>query len=264
MSSLSVGKAWDETRAVLARDGRLIVPIVLALSILPFVISDVAMGGGRPAEAGTFAGLIFVAALLISVVGQLAIQWLAVRHGVQVRDAIRRGLARTPVAFAAVLVVIIPAALIVAPIMAPIMANPEDPPAGSLALLLLALLLLLIPGARLCLTSPVAAAEDLGPVGTLKRSWQLTRGSTAKLYGTILLIVIAIAIVSFVVTVVVGSFVLIVLGSPAPWNAAALAGSLINQLIMAVITVPLTILFARIYAQLSAGQPSVPEVKREG
>ena len=43
MRALSISQAWDETRLILARDGKLIAAVALALFVLPGIVLDVAV-----------------------------------------------------------------------------------------------------------------------------------------------------------------------------------------------------------------------------
>ena len=87
MSKLSLSPAWDETRAILARDGRLFVSVALALFVLPGLILNVTMpetvSGEMPAVGPWLA--IAGVALLVSLVGQLAVIRLAIGPHVERR-----------------------------------------------------------------------------------------------------------------------------------------------------------------------------------
>ena len=43
MSRVSISRAWDETKAIFSRDGRLLVAVALALFVLPVVIVGLVM-----------------------------------------------------------------------------------------------------------------------------------------------------------------------------------------------------------------------------
>ena len=43
MSKLSLSRAWEETMAVLAHEGRLVLPVALALFVLPGLILNASM-----------------------------------------------------------------------------------------------------------------------------------------------------------------------------------------------------------------------------
>jgi hypothetical protein len=108
-------------------------------------------------------------------------------------------------------------------------------------------------------TTPAAANEhQLGPIGLLKRSWSLSRGRALKLFGLLLLTVLAALVLVIGLGSAIGAVVLLLLGDPEPFNLSALLVSLTQQLLNAVISVALAVLIARCYAQLTgAGTPSV-------
>ena len=257
MSRFSISRAWDETMAVLRHDSRLIVPIALAFLVLPGVISDTA----RPQASASVTNptgvtvIFMVLVLIAALVGQLAIIWLSISRGANVREAIERGARKVPAVIGSALLLLIPATLILAPFVLPILARPTNPPPAASLALLIAVPLLLIPACRFLLASTSAVVEGLGPIAMLKRSWGLTRGSTAKLYGMFLLFMIATLIVVSATQFVAGSLVIVALGRPEPWSVAALLSALLVQLATAVLSVLVTIMIARIYGQLAGTEP---------
>jgi hypothetical protein len=123
------------------------------------------------------------------------------------------------------------------------------PPAVAFSMLLLMVGFVAI-AVRLILASPVASSEGPGPAGILKRSWALTRGRWLKLFGFLLLFVIALLIALAAVQAVIGSMVALVSGKIEPLSVGALLLSLSTQTVGAIITTLLMIMLARIYAQL--------------
>lgn len=257
MSRFSVSRAWDETMGVLRHDSRLIIPIALAFLVLPGVISDTArpqIGDSASNPSGlmlTFMLIVLIAAL----VGQLAIIWLSISPGANVREAINRGARKVPAVIVSALMLLIPVSLILAPFVLPILASPTNPPRGASLALLIAVPLLLILACRFLLASTTGVVEGLGPLAMLKRSWALTRGSTAKLYGMFLLFMLAALIVVMATQFVAGSLIIVALGRPEPWSIAALLTGLVVQLSTAIVSVMVTIMIARVYAQLAGAEP---------
>ena len=68
---LSVGKAWDETKDFLAREGRLVAPVALATFALPSVLIGWAYPGTGPGSGGGTGLLLLFAMLLAVMVGQM-------------------------------------------------------------------------------------------------------------------------------------------------------------------------------------------------
>jgi len=75
------------------------------------------------------------------------------------------------------------------------------------------------------------------------------------LYGMFLLFLIAALIVVAATQFVIGSLVIVALGKPQPWSVAALLSGLIVQLSAAILSVFVTVMIARIYAQLAGADP---------
>ena len=75
MSSLSIGKAWDEAKAALLANRKLIVPVALGLILLPAVVVSMVEPRVPPGEqppAGPWM-LIALLMVIVMVIGQLAI-----------------------------------------------------------------------------------------------------------------------------------------------------------------------------------------------
>ena len=110
MTKLSISQAWDESRAVIARDGALLTTIALALFVLPGVISDIATPLAPPGELPKpgYWIVLTALALLVALVGQLAVIRLAIGSGLTVGEAIRHGARRVPAYLAATLAWVVP------------------------------------------------------------------------------------------------------------------------------------------------------------
>ena len=106
-------------------------------------------------------------------------------------------------------------------------------------------------GVRLMMGTPVASAEQAGPVEIIKRSWVLTRGVWWKLFVFLLMLLIAAIIVLMAVGLVVGSVVAIALGPIEAMTPSALAVGALQGLFNAAFTAVFAVMLARIYVQLS-------------
>ena len=268
MASLSISRAWDEAKAVLARDGRLIWTVALALLFLPQVFSSTvappANVAGEAAPAGS--GLVVLVALLVSMVGQLAIVRLAVGPATSVGDAIRHGLRRFLPALAAFFVFLLGMALILVPLimaigLSPMLLNPaSSPPPQLLGRLLILVLLAFLLSVKFLLVTPVASSEEIGPIAILKRSWMLTGGHYARLLGFVLLATIA-ALVAVITAQIVGTiFAKLFAESINPLSAGALVLGLFTAGTQAALSAAFTVMLARIYVQVAGvgTQASVP------
>ena len=124
-------------------------------------------------------------------------------------------------------------------------------------------LILIYFSVRLMPLTPVIALEKIGPIAALKRSFALTSGHFWRLLGFVLMLGIAFLIVALTVGAVVGALVTVLAGPPEPWTLSLLIIALAAGLVQAGFVLVYLGMLARIYTQLSAGEASVPDVKRE-
>jgi hypothetical protein len=263
VAALSISRAWDETKAVLRRDGRLYTTVALAMFVLPGVVAELVTP--RTTAAGELPApglwtILSILALLVSLVGQLAVCRLAIGPVISVGEAIGHGARRAPAYVAAALMWVIPFLIVFAVLGVRAAPNPETMSAGVALGVLVFLIAFLLLAVRFLLASPVASAEPLSPIGILRRSWNLTRGHWWKLFGFLVLFLIALIVLLTAVGAVVGTLTTLAFGEAEPLSVGTLLVSLATQLIAASITVVLMIMLARIYAQLtgSASEASVP------
>lgn len=260
MRTLSVSRAWEETRDILARDGRLYVAVALALMVLPAVISGLVnpKGMGNTGIA-LWMSLVSLVASLVMLAGQLSIIRLALGPSVTVGGAIAHGLRRLPIYFVAAIIIIvallalaIPFGLIAQALGVPMNRGQNVPASPTLlVLLLLYVAVAIFIGVRLILAAPVASAERVGPISLLKRAWLLSNGNFWRLFGFILLFFIAAIVILFSVGAASGVAVALVLGPPNPLSVSALILALIQALLSAAFTAFLSVMLTRFYVQLS-------------
>lgn len=270
MQRVSISRAWEETQAIIRRDGRLFSIVVLALVALPTAIMGAVSPRGIGESTSTLGEtLITLIASLIAVVGQLALIRLVLTPGETVGSAIAHGLRRMPILLIALILVVI--ALFIAAIpfggvlaVAGVPLTQSATPTYNLPTVIATLLYLALityVGVRLVLTAPVVTAEPVGILGLLRRSWQLTSGNWWRLFGFIMMFVVAMMIVVIAIAAVVGSVTGLAFGPPDPLSASALIGALVQGLVNAIVTLVFVVMLARIYAQLAGSgeaQASVP------
>lgn len=270
MQALSISSAWDETRAILLRDGRLFASVALALVGLPAAIIGVVNPSGvSDTSTPLWIDLVAVLASLIALAGQLALIRLALTPGEAVGTAISHGLRRMPLYFLAVLLLLlglliaaIPfgAVLVVSGVPLERTADAQLSPAILLAMLLYVALVIFV-AVRFILSAPVASAEATGVIGILKRSWRLTSGHWLRLFAFLALFFLGAIVLLVAAGSAVGVVVGLLLGPIEPWSASALVLALVQALLNAAVTVLFTVMLARIYAQLagrSDAQAGVP------
>lgn len=263
MSKISLSRAWEETTAVLARDGRLFLAVALALFVLPGLILNVSMPVARAGEfpaAGPWMA-IGLAALIISLVGQLAVIRLAIGPHVSVGEAIMHGLRRVLFYIAATILWLLPITLIGSALYGTLLANQSSPSvAASLALIALCFLFAFI-AVRMMLSSAVASAEQLGPLAILRRSWQLSRGNWWRLFVFLLLFGIGALCLLWAIDSVAGLVIRLAVEDAGPRSLGGLLISIVSQLVSGLLSVVLFVMLARIYVQRSEGgavEASVP------
>ena len=126
----------------------------------------------------------------------------------------------------------------------------------ALTLTLLYLLILMFFGIRMILASPVASEEHSGPVQIIRRSWQLTAGHWWRLFGFIVLFVIAALVLMTAVNFGVSTIAVMLFGQIDPMSLSALFIGLFDSIVSGAITVFLAVMLARIYLQV-AGRDGV-------
>lgn len=270
MRALSISAAWEETRAILARDGRLYISVALALVALPSLINMLVNPGGINAAVAP-AVIVWVVATLIGLAGQLALIRLALGPSITVGAAITHGLRRMPFYLLAVLllaiglfVLAIPLGvamvLLGVPVTGKSMQIAANPVTVILSLLYLAIIIFF--AVRMMLSAPVASAEETGPIAILRRSWHVTAGKWWPLFGFLVLFIVGAVIVLMAVGSAVGVVVRLTLGAIEPMSAAALVLALVQSVIGAAVQTLFALMLARIYLQLTGDRGQTAEVFR--
>lgn len=265
MKKLSLSQAWDESRAVLAHDGRLLGSVALALVVLPqTIIGLVAPASGG--EPSSFTLTLLAITGLIGMIAQVAINRLAIGPSITVGGAIGRGFSRLPAVLGSFILLVIALFLVLIPIVlvlgySGLIAEPaagNEAPAGFL---LLIILIAALGYAIFQLTIPVAAAETGGSIHLLTRSWRLSRGNYWRLLAFVILLFACLVVVLIAGQFGLGAMIAVALGPPEALSLSALVISIVVALIQALFMVIFAVMLARIYVQLAGpgeAQPSVP------
>lgn len=262
MANLSISEAWNETVAFVRREGQLLFPIAFLLISLPSALMQASlpvMVPGELPQPGLWMLMVPFAALL-AMVGNLAINLLALRPGTSVGESLQHGARRLIVLFAASLLVGVGFMLALIPLLLVLSVLMVATGPGALVPLLTLLLmipLLLFAWVRLILLlTPIAAVEPIGPVALLRRSWELSRGQGLKLLGLILLMMVLALVVSMAVGAIFGLLIWAVAGPPLPGTLGAWLLLTVSALVQAVLSSVFAVLIARVYAQLTPQGPS--------
>jgi hypothetical protein len=186
---------------------------------------------------------------------------LAIGSRSTVGEAIGHAARRAPAYVAATLIWIRPFVLVGAVLIGMIARNPaEASPGVILALFLLACVMLFF-AIRMLMTSAVASAESKGPMGIIRRSWQLTAGNFWRLLVFFILFIVTLMVAAIAIGSVAGIIAEVLLGGKEPMSLGALFIALVTQLVSAAVSVVLMVMLARIYVQLAgdgAAEASVP------
>ena len=260
MSAFSISGAWEETKVLIERDGRLFASVALALIILPAAVMGVVdprVEQGQQAPA--WFNLLILVVSLISLAGQMALIRLALGPSVTVGGAISHGFRRLPIYFLALLVLVVGVIVLMLPFVFAAIGMGMNIEAGAtgaltgpiLLLLLLFMVAVLVLMTRFTMAMPVASTESAGPLSILTRSWHLTKGHWAKLFGFLIVFSIGALIVLLAVSVVLGSLTALLFDSRGPMTLAALIEGLIGAFVTGLFSVLFTLMLARIYVQLS-------------
>jgi len=264
MRHLSLSQAWDETKAIILREGRLLAAVALALVALPGVIEGL-VSPDRMNAASTpwWINAVVILASLVALAGQLALIRLALGPSITVGAAIVHGIRRLPIYFLSALTVLIalliaaiPFGVVLAAAGVPLPANggpaaniQASMPVALAALVYLALILFVV--IRMLMSAPIASAEAIGPIAIIRRSWELTAGNWWRLFAFLVMVLFAAVILAIAVRTAIGVVVEVLLGPVAPLSTSALVVALVLALLNSVLTVLLTVMLARIYVQLS-------------
>jgi hypothetical protein len=266
MRKLSISRAWDETKAIVARDGSLLTSVALALIAFPTAVTTIIAPAGMTRANAAWVDILVVIASLIALAGQLALIRLALGPSVTVGGAIAHGIRRMPVYFLAVLlvcIVLVLAAIPLAFVLTAIGVSLDSPPKGFsgplAAAALLYLAVLLFVAVRVIMAAPAASAEAIGPIRVIRRSWSLTSGHWWRLLGFLLLFFIGAIVTLMAIQSVLAVVLRVSLGPIGPMSASALVVALVQGVVNAAISTLFAIMLARIYVQLTgSGQVSVP------
>lgn len=262
MASLSIGRAWEESSAFLARESRLVVPVALALLMVPAAV-QAWVNPQQPGQSGGFP-LLALVALLVSLAGQLAIARLAIGWSGSIGEVIGQAFRRLPTLIGSALIIYLPIVLALV-LMLGVSVGTEDLARletmspqeivrlpGVLWSVLLFVLIVLFLAARFLPSLGVAMSESVGPVALIKRSWAMTAGHFWRLLGLVLLLGVASLIFSGALQAVVGALATLMAGPVEPLGLSALLVALAGGLAGAVVGTVYATMIGRIYVQLAA------------
>ena len=263
MANLSISKAWDETRDVIARDGRLIISVALALILFPEAVAGVI--APPPALSGeqgpAWLPVLNLVVGLLGIAAQIAVMRLAIGPATSVGEAVGHAFRRLFPAIAALLIFALPVSIVLIVLimavagpdaMTALMAGTIQPRLATafLAFVIVAILI----SVRFQMVIPVTTAERQSPFQIVRRSFELTAGHYWRLLAVLALACVA-AIVLLVAAQIIGGIVAkLLFGDVKPFSGGALLIALLSGAAQAMFAATLSVMLARIYVQL-AGSP---------
>lgn len=251
---VSIGTAWSEAAAFIARHKKLLAPLVLALMVLPVTVSELVQPNDPFSDAN---GLqpwmgIALAALLLGVVGQMVVSRMAMGTDRSLGGTIALALQRLPSVVAAFILFFVALSLVLVPLIIIItIAGGGAPTAQSAAGANGATLLLvfaMIP--RILLVPAIAMREQVGPWALVKATWRATRGQYLRLVGFFALFLLASLIFALAVAAVVGSIATLALGKGDPMTVSRLLVALAGGIAQGIIATLYAAMVGRILVQL--------------
>lgn len=260
--AVSMSATWDEARAFIVRERRLLVPLALATLFAGAVVFDLAGPETPNGRTTLLATLALLGGALLSSVGQLAISALVLRPGASVREALQLGVARLP---RLVLIFFLLGLLLAIPVLLFGLAamkagyDPTNPATAqnlpsSLALVaLLGMAALIWLAVRLVLVTPLLADRPEGPVTALRDAFARTRGLFWKLFAVFILYAVLALVVGSAVTYVLGGLIMLLaraLGSPFTGQVLL---ALTSGLVTAALALVATVFLATLYRRTSSG-----------
>ncbi|MEJ7933356.1 hypothetical protein WG907_03685 [Sphingobium sp. AN558] len=255
MTTMSIGKAWEEALVFISREAALLFPVALLFIALPGLVlqeltpPELAAWSLAP-QAGTMPNVppSYAIGLMLSVIlmwfGSLALFALASRPGISVAEALRLSLVRLPVLLGASLLaggfVLLAVLLLAIPLM--LLVGPAAPFA-------VIILVAGFMGTRLILLNLVVVDGTEGATGSIRHAWKLTKGHFWRLLGLLIILTLISAIAASAAQAVFGVLAGLVGGA----SAAKFIGGLAAAAASTVIQVYLLVMLARLYRQAEAG-----------
>lgn len=250
MATMSIGKAWEETVAFVAREASLLFPVVLLFVALPLMLLQEmtpaklvqwssTMKGPMPPVPSSY-WFSFFLTLILTWFGALTLFALALRPGISVAEALKLASHRLPVLLGAALLA--GATLFVAILL---LSVPLILLAGFGGAVIAVVVLGLLALARLAFLTPLLIDDRLGAIASIKRAWLLTRGSFWRLVGFFAIMLIIYTVAGAAAQTAFGIIGGLVAGS----DGVRLLGGIAAASVSAVVVLYLLVMLARLYRQ---------------
>lgn len=238
---LEMNRAWSHAMALIGANKDVVFVVAGVFFFLPYLVFLLAMPApapvGDPADAdlafeqmGAFYADAWWGMLLISIfqgIGMLGLLALLTDHRrPTVGEALKIGGSKI-ISYLAAYIILALAIGAVALLLIGGSAATGSVAIGALGLLL-TLALAAYAFVKFSLVAPVLVKEGIGsPVAALKRSWQMTKGNSFRLFAFYFLLLVAVIVLMAVISLIIG-LIFAIVGPSAEAFGSALLGSLIN------------------------------------
>ena len=261
---LDINRAWTDALGLIQSNMGVIaiiagvfffLPYLAAMLLLPDMAAGMTVEPNADDPTAAFNqimemyGEIWLAMLALAIaqiVGTLALlALLRAENRPTVGEAIVTGLIGFLTYFVAMIVIYIALGLVIGVVMGAAIAS--DITALAVVLGILLFVGLVYAAVKISLMAPVIAIDKVyNPFTALMRSWRLTKGNSLRLFAFYLLLIIALAVIS----IVIGLIVALVFGLMGP-EIMLIGGGLVNAAFNAVIVVVMLGILAAVHRQLA-------------
>ncbi|CAN5316769.1 hypothetical protein BH09PSE3_BH09PSE3_24600 [soil metagenome] len=259
---ISMNVVWEDTVAFLRREAGLVIPLALATSLVGDVVNSLAAPATAAAPPNPLLSVVTLAAVIWTIIGQLAIMALVLRPGSSVGEALSLAVRRLPTLIGAALLVGVGATILLMPALIGFMqsgANPNIPASFSLLPSWVSLYFLIFAcvaiwlSLRLSMLNPLVVDRQIGVIESLKTAFAMTRGVIARLILAAFVYFAMMVLLTTVVRFVLGSaFELLGRAINSPFVATALT-ALATGTVTAGLSTLAAVFLAMLYRRLSAG-----------
>ena len=256
MARVSIGRVWDETWAFLRAEAALLLPVAAAtigaaMLLLMLVMPDPVEG--RLPQGSWMLWLVPVYAL--SLLGLLATTALALNPGISVREGLTLAVRRLPTSIGIVLLLV--AISLVAGIPVALIGAIESGRSGAAgpvtAFVNLAVLVLLVwLSVRLLPIWPMVIDRIVTPLAAVRASFALTRGHAMRLFGLVMLAMLAASLIGAALLFAGGATLMIVGKALGGERTGSLLVAILFAAILTVAVATWAVFVAFLYRQLNA------------
>lgn len=269
---LSIEEAYQWVQRFVAREWRLLLPVVLAFMALPGLIlalPPLQASAGRLAAAmqthdmagiSASAGWVVLPGLfvfLVATLGGLAVTALALLPGISVREAIGLAARRLGILIGSLLLLLL-AEMALTILLALLLGLARVNPLAIESVIVLVLLALgLVLGVRLLLLGPMIVRRRIGPLSALRETWVLTQGHFWRIFAAAAIYMIGAMVVMLALSAGIGSLLVLAGNALGAAELGQMMDALFQQIVGAVVALGFHLLAAAIFRQLDGSSRGI-------